>query len=69
MLGKALTKRKIKAGAEYVEQDLKLFQANDARDALSKAIYSRLFDHLIAKINAALLAGGAAISEAEILSW
>ena len=57
-IGKALTKRKIKAGSEYVEQDLKLAAANDGRDALSKAIYSRLFDYLIAKINAALLAGG-----------
>ena len=58
---KALTKRKIKAGAEFVEQDLKLSQANDSRDALSKAIYSRLFDYLISKINLALVAGGTEI--------
>ena len=33
-------------------------QAVDGRDALSKAIYSRLFDYLIVKINEALVAGG-----------
>lgn len=58
---KALTKRKIKAGAEFVEQDLKTPQANDGRDALAKAIFSRLFDYLIAKINAALVAGGSQV--------
>ena len=52
---------KIKAGSEYVEQDLKYDAANDGRDALSKTIYSRLFDALIAKINAALVAGGAEV--------
>jgi myosin heavy subunit len=60
---KALTKRKIKAGAEFVEQDLKSSQANDSRDALSKAIYSRLFDYLILKINQALVAGGSSITD------
>ena len=64
-IGKALTKRKIKAGAEYVEQDLSIEKANDGRDALSKAIYSRLFDHLIAKINAALVTGGSEVSGAD----
>ncbi len=57
MLAKALTKRKIKAGNEFVEQDMSTVQAIDGRDALSKAIYSRLFDKLIAQINSALSMG------------
>uniref|UniRef100_A0A7S2DIW8 Myosin motor domain-containing protein n=1 Tax=Haptolina brevifila TaxID=156173 RepID=A0A7S2DIW8_9EUKA len=64
-ISKALTKRKIKAGAEMVEQDLKLDAANDGRDALSKAIYSKLFDFLIVKINEALRAGNDVVSEAD----
>ena len=38
MLAKALCKRKIKAGQEWVEQDLSMAVANDGRDALSKAV-------------------------------
>ena len=45
---RAVTKRKIKAGNEDVEQDL----------TVEKAIYSRLFDHIILRINQALAAGG-----------
>mmetsp|Transcript_72234 Transcript_72234/g.192051 ORF Transcript_72234/g.192051 Transcript_72234/m.192051 type:complete len:1322 (+) Transcript_72234:80-4045(+) len=67
MLAKALTKRKIKAGNEWVEQDLSLAAANDGRDALSKAIYSRLFDRLIAKINAALAQGGSVDKDDRII--
>ena len=51
--------------SEYVEQDLKLNAANDGRDALSKAVYSRLSDHLIAKINAALVTGGSEVSSTD----
>ena len=64
-VGKALTKRKIKAGAEFVDQDLKLDAANDGRDALSKAIYSKLFDYLIVQINQALAAGEEVIDESK----
>lgn len=65
-LAKALCKRRIKAGGELVEQDLRLAQATDGRDALSKAIYSRLFDSLIACINAALDRGGNLSGEASL---
>ncbi len=59
MLQKALCKRKIKAGKEFVEQDLRVGVASDCRDALSKALYSRMFEYMVAQINRALETDGA----------
>lgn len=30
---------------------LKTYEANNAKDALAKAVYSRVFDHIVTKIN------------------
>ena len=59
MLQKALCKRKIKAGKEFVEQDLRVGAASDCRDALSRALYSRMFEYMVAQINRALETDGA----------
>ena len=55
-LAKALTTRKIKAGLEMVQQTLRRQQATDARDALARSIFAKLFDLLRDKINGALTA-------------
>lgn len=30
---------------------MKTYEANNAKDALAKAVYSRVFDHIVTKIN------------------
>ena len=65
MLQKALCKRKIKAGKEFVEQDLRVGVASDCRDALSRALYSRMFEYMVAQINRALETDGTDCHEVE----
>ena len=51
-LGKWMCFRTIKAGTEVYEKPMTASQACDARDALAKGIYSKLFDWLVSHINA-----------------
>ena len=53
-LGEALCQRSVTAGGETAIVPLSIAAAQDARDAVAKAMYAKLFDFLILRVNDAL---------------
>ena len=61
-LSTALTQRRIEAGGERISVPASAAAATQARDAVAKALYSRLFNHVVRCINRSLGGPGPAIS-------
>ena len=57
-LNKAVCTLNIKAGLDWIAKPNTTTYAQSAKDALSKALYSRLFDKLVENINESLMFGG-----------
>ncbi len=54
----ALCKSKIKVGSEVMSKNLSLDKAEKAKEALMKATYSALFDHIVTRVNNSITVGG-----------
>jgi len=50
----ALTKRKIRAGRDFIDTPSTVDQAKYAREGMVKAMYARLFDWIVARVNVSL---------------
>lgn len=54
MLNKALTTNEIKSGVQVIHKNLNKEQAGFARDSFCKALYDKLFDWVVARINSSI---------------
>ena len=64
----ATTARRLKVGREWITKQLTAREAAESVDALSKALYERLFDYLVVAINEGLATATAAAREADGVS-
>jgi myosin-1 len=63
LLERVLAYRKIKSVREEIDATNNEMQANSVRDAIAKAIYSRLFDHIVNSINQSIYADDSVADE------
>lgn len=66
LLMKCVTMRSILAMNEVIEKRLKASQASDARDALARHLYSKVFTWVVESVNASIHAGDARNCRAKI---
>ena len=51
VLKRAVSKKIVRYPGEILESPLKLHEANSARDAISRLLFSKIFDYVVGKIN------------------
>jgi len=64
---KSMTIKKISAGGEWLDKPQTAEQAKSSRDALSKSLYSKLFDYVVVRVNQALHFSGENTMQVSVL--